>query len=224
MFQYISGMESTTQLSIVPQCPKSIPSIHSMSPVHSNPCHISPWPRDEICKEYMKAFQECHVEAELIYVTGLNNQSDQPDEVYQFTSNGKIVRYRKYEQRYVTLFCQKFAGLVKHHRSFMLLLCFMHMLMCFYVCWGGGYVHWLGLVFACYRTPLSCSPSPSQETPCFPSEIVHEQEWGLQWSSPSFYHEMVGFRNTQIWGLVMPVGPKHSKTVKTLVDSLYIYI
>lgn len=90
MFQYISGMESTTQLSIVPQCPKSIPSIHSMSPVHSNPCHISPWPRDEICKEYMKAFQECHVEAELIYVAGLNNQSDQPDDVYQFTSNGKI--------------------------------------------------------------------------------------------------------------------------------------
>lgn len=89
VFQYISGMENTTQLSIVPQCPKSILSIHSMSPVRSNPCHISPWPRDEICKEYMKAFQECHVEAELIYVTGLYNQSDQPDTVYQFTSNGR---------------------------------------------------------------------------------------------------------------------------------------
>ena len=104
----------------------------------------------------------------------------------RFTSLPPTVRYGKYEQRYVTLFCQKFAGLVKHHRSFMLLLCFMHRLMCFYVCWGGGYVHWLGLVFACYRTPLSCSPSPSQGTPCFPSEIVHEQEWGLQWSSPLF--------------------------------------
>ena len=98
----------------------------------------------------------------------------------KFTSLPPTVRYCKYEQRYVTPLCQKFAGLVKHHRSFMLLLCFTHMLMCFYVCSGRGYVHWLGLVFACYRTPLCCSPSPSQGTPCSPSEIVREQEWGLQ--------------------------------------------
>lgn len=35
-----------------------------------------------------------------------------------FTSLPPTVRYGKYEERYVTLFCQKFAGLVKHHLSF----------------------------------------------------------------------------------------------------------